>query len=52
VTVVTVTLAEQDGKTLLALRQETFPLAEECADHRSGWTECLDRLVLYAGAIH
>ena len=52
VTVVSVTLAEQDGKTLLTLRQEIFQKAEECTDHRGGWTECLDRLVSYAASLH
>ena len=49
VTRVTVTFAEEAGKTRLALRQAVFPLAEECLDHRGGWNECLDRLMVFAG---
>ena len=52
VTVVTVTMAEQDGKTLLTMRQAVFQKAEECSDHRGGWNECLDRLVSYAVSLH
>lgn len=48
VTVVTVTFATQKQKTLLTLHQAVFPMAEECAHHRGGWTQCLDRLVTYA----
>jgi uncharacterized protein YndB with AHSA1/START domain len=47
VTRVTVTFAEQNGKTLLTLHQAVFPKAEECSDHHGGWTQCLDRLVEY-----
>ena len=48
VTRVTVTLTEEAGKTRLTLHQAVFPKDEECADHRGGWTECLDRLLRYA----
>lgn len=44
VTRVTVTFAEHEGKTRLTLHQSVFPQAEECTDHRGGWTQCLDRL--------
>jgi uncharacterized protein YndB with AHSA1/START domain len=49
VTRVTVTFAEEAGKTRLTLHQAVFPQQAERDDHRGGWTECLDRLVHYAG---
>jgi len=51
VTRVTVTFTEHDGKTTLTMHQAVFPLAEECTDHRGGWTECLDRLGHYAALL-
>src|SRR5437588_8487193 len=39
-TIVTVTFAEQGGKTLLTLHQATFESVERCDDHRRGWTSC------------
>ncbi|WP_442580501.1 SRPBCC family protein [Mesorhizobium sp. ASY16-5R] len=46
-TVVTITLREQDGKTLLTLHQAFF-LSEASRDgHREGWTETLDNLAEY-----
>lgn len=47
VTVVTITLTEQAGNTLLTLHQATFQKIEERDAHRGGWTECLDRLASY-----
>ena len=46
---VTVTFAEEAGKTRLTMHQAVFPRAWECLDHRGGWTESLDRLVAFAG---
>lgn len=46
-TLVTVTFAEQAGKTLLTLHQATFQKTEERDEHQGGWTECLDRLATY-----
>ena len=43
-TIVTVTFAEQGGKTLLTLHQATFETVERCDDHRRGWTIALDNL--------
>lgn len=51
VTRVTVVFSEHDGKTKLTLHQAVFPLAEECTDHRGGWTECLDRLGHYSALL-
>lgn len=46
-TVVTITLREQDGKTLLTLHQAFF-LSEASRDgHFEGWTETLDNLAEY-----
>jgi uncharacterized protein YndB with AHSA1/START domain len=45
--VVTVTLAEHEGKTKLTLHQALFASVEDRQDHQGGWTECLDRLTNY-----
>ncbi len=49
-TVVTVTFAEQGGKTLLTLHQATFETVAACDDHRGGWTSCLERFAEYLAA--
>lgn len=43
-TLVTVTLAEQNGKTLLTLRHTMAAIVEERDATRQGWNEMLDRL--------
>jgi uncharacterized protein YndB with AHSA1/START domain len=43
-TVVTITLAEQGGKTLMTFRQVPFQSAGELDGHRGGWTSTFDRL--------
>ena len=43
-TLVTVTFAEQDGKTRLTFHQATFEWVESRDLHRGGWSECFDRL--------
>jgi uncharacterized protein YndB with AHSA1/START domain len=43
-TLVTVTFAEQDGKTRLTFHQATFESVESRDSHHGGWSECLDRL--------
>jgi uncharacterized protein YndB with AHSA1/START domain len=48
-TLVTVTFAEQDGKTRLAFHQAVFESVADRDSHREGWTECLDRLEGYLG---
>ncbi|MGB7157310.1 MAG: SRPBCC domain-containing protein [Tepidisphaeraceae bacterium] len=44
---VTVTLAEHDGKTTLTLHQAVFKTVDDRDAHRGGWTECLERLGAY-----
>ena len=43
-TLVTVTFAAQDGKTLMTFRQVPFQSVEERDGHRGGWTSSFDRL--------
>ncbi len=44
---VTVTFAEDDGKTLLTLRHSDFGTKLDRDDHQVGWTQCMDRLAQY-----
>lgn len=46
-TLVTVTFAQQDGKTRLTFHQAIFESIEARNSHRSGWSECFDRLEVY-----
>jgi uncharacterized protein YndB with AHSA1/START domain len=46
-TLVTVTFAEQDGKTQMTFRQVPFQSVEERDGHRGGWTSSFDRLEDY-----
>jgi uncharacterized protein YndB with AHSA1/START domain len=46
-TLVSVTLAEHAGKTLLTFRQAGFESIASLDSHREGWTECLDGLAEY-----
>jgi uncharacterized protein YndB with AHSA1/START domain len=43
----TVTFADQDGKTLLTLRQAVFETTDRRDDHLRGWTSCLERFSDY-----
>jgi uncharacterized protein YndB with AHSA1/START domain len=43
-TVLTVTLEERDGRTLLTLHQALFGDAVERETHQDGWSQALDRL--------
>jgi uncharacterized protein YndB with AHSA1/START domain len=43
-TVLTVTLAEKEGKTMLTLRQAVFESVTACDQHREGWNSSLDCL--------
>ncbi len=43
-TLVTVTLAEEGGKTVMTFRQTGFSSAESRDGHGGGWTECFDKL--------
>jgi uncharacterized protein YndB with AHSA1/START domain len=44
---VTVTFAEQGGKTKLTLRQAVFESVKERDSHQGGWNSSLDRLAQY-----
>jgi uncharacterized protein YndB with AHSA1/START domain len=44
-TLVTVTFAEQDGKTRMTFHQAPFQSVEERDGHEGGWTSSFDRLV-------
>lgn len=46
-TIVTVTFVDQHGKTLLTFHQADFESVESRDSHRSGWSECFDRLEVY-----
>jgi uncharacterized protein YndB with AHSA1/START domain len=46
-TLVTVTFADQGGKTKLTLRQAIFESVKERDSHRGGWNSSMDRLVEY-----
>ena len=50
-TLVTVTFAEQGGKTLLTLHQATFETVGGRDDHRRGWMSCLDRFAEYLATL-
>jgi uncharacterized protein YndB with AHSA1/START domain len=45
--VVTVDLAEHEGKTKLTLHQAVFKSVQGRDEHQGGWTECLERLAEY-----
>jgi uncharacterized protein YndB with AHSA1/START domain len=46
-TLVTVTFAEQAGKTQMTFHQATFESVESRDSHQTGWSECFDRLAVY-----
>jgi uncharacterized protein YndB with AHSA1/START domain len=50
-TLVTVTFAEQDGRTLLTVHQATFETVESRDSHHGGWSECFDRLAEYLASL-
>jgi uncharacterized protein YndB with AHSA1/START domain len=43
-TLVTIELSETDGGTTLVLTHEAFASDSTRDDHRTGWSDCLDRL--------
>lgn len=47
--VVAIELEERAGRTILTLNQTAFATVAHCDEHRSGWTECLDRLAQFCG---
>ena len=50
-TVVTVTFAEENGKTRLTLRQALFETVERRDGHRGGWTSALEGLAEYVAKL-
>ena len=49
-TLVTVSLAEADGKTELTLHQAVFDTVAARDSHRGGWTSCLERFADHLAA--
>jgi len=49
-TLVTVTFAEDGGKTRLTMRQAVFESMNARDAHQGGWASCLDRLAEYVAA--
>lgn len=50
-TLVTVTLAEHDGKTHMTFHQAIFESFESRDSHNTGWSECFDRLADYINQV-
>ncbi|MGH6905277.1 MAG: SRPBCC family protein [Geminicoccaceae bacterium] len=50
-TLVTVTFAEQEGKTKLTFQQAGFESVASRDAHEAGWTGCLDRLAGYLATV-
>jgi uncharacterized protein YndB with AHSA1/START domain len=48
---VTVTFAEQGGKTKLTLHQAVFETVTARDGHRTGWTSCLERFADYLATV-
>ncbi|MGE0008288.1 MAG: SRPBCC domain-containing protein [Parvibaculaceae bacterium] len=48
---VTVTFAEEGGKTRMTFRQVPFPSLEERDGHAGGWSEAFDKLGRYVAAM-
>jgi uncharacterized protein YndB with AHSA1/START domain len=46
-TTLTVTLAEQAGKTTMTLHQAVFDSVANCEAHQSGWNEAMSRFAEY-----
>ncbi len=46
-TIITVTFADKDGKTLMNFHQATFTSREIRDDHNDGWTQFFDHLAEY-----
>ncbi len=49
--VVTITFAEQGGKTMMIFRQAEFLSVAERDAHRGGWTESIERCAVYLAAL-
>ena len=50
-TLVTVTFADEDGKTRLTFHQAVFESVESRDSHHGGWSECFDRLQDYLASL-
>jgi uncharacterized protein YndB with AHSA1/START domain len=50
-TIVEVTFEASDGKTKVTLRQRDFESESSRREHEDGWSQTLDRLVVYAPSI-
>jgi uncharacterized protein YndB with AHSA1/START domain len=50
-TLVTVTFAEENGKTRLTFHQAVFESVESRGSHHGGWSECFDRLEDYLASL-
>ncbi|MBP7513471.1 MAG: SRPBCC domain-containing protein [Flavobacteriales bacterium] len=48
---VTITFAEEDGRTRMTLRQEGFTSADSRDGHKLGWSSQLDRFATYVNAL-
>lgn len=46
-TIVRVTFADDNGKTLFTLRQELFDTVDDRDDHNIGWSQALERLASF-----
>ena len=46
-TLITITFADQAGKTLMTFRQAVFDTPDNCDSHRMGWNSTFDRLAEY-----
>ena len=49
-TLITITLAEQQGQTEMTFNHATFRTIDERNDHSEGWNSCLDQLAAYLAA--
>lgn len=49
-TLVTVSLAEIDGRTTMTFHQATFRTVKERDEHNEGWSSCFDQLAAYLAA--
>ena len=43
----TVTFADEGGKTRLTFQQAVFKSVEDRDSHQDGWSQCFDRLAAY-----
>jgi uncharacterized protein YndB with AHSA1/START domain len=50
-TLVTVTFAEENGKTRMTFRHGLFETTESRDAHNGGWSQCFDKLADYLGTI-